>query len=264
MCSAAPRIVLTALLVSWAAAQDFQVLGTTVVDQDFFVKGELMPGETLALFIRRYRKKHGLSPKTSPRVDGVTVTRPTLATSSEPLGLSAGAKQVLRSVDDSFSCEGLPYGYYSDPSNACHVYHVCYPMSLPSVSRQAPSVRMMLSASFFCNVNQVFDQHLLTCVPDTPSFDCEGVRRLYGSSNSQFFGEVDFNESTGAISPLADSDGRLPDSVVDLGTGQTAADADLPEGERLQFVDLVKRSLALISGLKVVAISVDPASVNSH
>lgn len=28
-----------------------------------------------------------------------------------------------------YSCEGLPYGYYSDPENSCQVFHICNPIN---------------------------------------------------------------------------------------------------------------------------------------
>ena len=45
----------------------------------------------------------------------------------EPLNLPSGASARLGSIDTSFSCVDLPYGFYADQANDCRVFHVCNP-----------------------------------------------------------------------------------------------------------------------------------------
>ncbi|XP_037093050.1 uncharacterized protein LOC119112868 [Pollicipes pollicipes] len=199
------RICLAVALAGLAATQEnFQLLGNTVVDENFFVIGELAPGETLQQFIRRYRRLNapvGGAP-------GPTVPRaPAVASSPEPLGLSSGATNVLGRIDESFSCEGLPYGFYADPENDCRIFHVCNPLSRGST----------LQYSFFCNEGLEFDQQLLTCVRSFGRMSCATARQLYESSNSQFFKNVNFNEGVPLLSTPGVNIPPLDDGVIEIG-----------------------------------------------
>ncbi|KAF0311806.1 Low density lipoprotein receptor adapter protein 1 [Amphibalanus amphitrite] len=261
----------------------FQLRGNFVVDTDFFVRGQLEPGETLEQFIKRYRKEQGLQGAWI-RLDGSAIESPTLVTSREPLGLAAGAREVLQQVEETFSCEGLPYGYYTDISNDCRVYHVCQPVAVPSAVRRASVIRVTLAASFFCNVGQVFDQRLLTCVTRTPEFDCATQGYLYAASNSQFFRDVNFNMAPAAADDNERRDGEAGDAARERDDKNTAILAeqlfsvhngqletfgqsfDRPgtgkgeEEEEVQYVDLIRRSMGehatQVTAVKVVTFSV--------
>ena len=41
---------------------------------------------------------------------------------------SSGYELVVGEVQETFSCEDRPYGYYADVDNACMVFHICLPI----------------------------------------------------------------------------------------------------------------------------------------
>ncbi|XP_043197065.1 uncharacterized protein LOC122367734 [Amphibalanus amphitrite] len=214
-------ICLTAAVLATAHAQ-LQLVGTSVVDQNFFVVGELQPGETFDQFKRRFKQENpsaavdsGLVRSSNPAAPRV----PTAGSSNEPLGLSSGATELLGRIDESFSCEGLPYGYYADSSNDCRVYHVCDPGRSGTQTNQF---------SFFCNVGTEFDQQLLTCVHESLDRSaCSGARQFYESSNSQFFRDVGFNAGASPPVPVQEVSPPTDDGqVVLIGvTGGVPVDA---------------------------------------
>ena len=140
------------------------------------------------------------------------------------------------------------------------------------------ALRVTLATSFFCNIGQVFDQRLLTCVTRAPGFDCASQGYLYAASNSQFFRDVNFNmppaaEDAGEPSDAAAAGDERGDSATAIlaerlfsaHNGQLATfgqSFDRPgtareedREEELQYVDLVRRQaprVTQLTGVKVV------------
>ena len=65
--------------------------------------------------------------------------------SLEPLNLSSGASFMLGAISTTFSCLDRPYGYYADPDNNCHIFHVCNSSFFPDGSVHTYQYRSVLS-----------------------------------------------------------------------------------------------------------------------
>nr|XP_027235765.1 uncharacterized protein LOC113827070 [Penaeus vannamei] len=50
------------------------------------------------------------------------------ASARMPYVFSSGSESITGQVAQTFSCEGLPYGYYADVDNACRIFHICLPI----------------------------------------------------------------------------------------------------------------------------------------
>ncbi|KAL7637568.1 UNVERIFIED_CONTAM: hypothetical protein RMT77_012296 [Armadillidium vulgare] len=93
-----------------------------------------------------------------------------------------GFATILRSaVSESFSCEGLAYGYYADTENNCEIFHVCLP-----VNDHEGNLIETAHFSFLCPNTTIFNQESLTCASEQDALPCADARSLYESSNSEF------------------------------------------------------------------------------
>lgn len=96
--------------------------------------------------------------------------------------LSDGYDFILSApLDTSFSCEGLPYGYYADEANNCEIFHVCLP-----IPDEIGALVETAHFSFFCGNDTVFDQSTLTCNHRGDALPCSEARSFYDLSNSEF------------------------------------------------------------------------------
>ena len=86
-------------------------------------------------------------------------------------------------VQQGFSCEARPYGYYADVANNCEVFHICLPLE-----DAGGNVIDYAQWSFVCGNQTIFDQQTLTCNYPTDAFPCEEAETLYGAVE---FGRVD-------------------------------------------------------------------------
>ncbi|CAL4061889.1 unnamed protein product [Meganyctiphanes norvegica] len=91
----------------------------------------------------------------------------------EPLNLPSGASLLLGSVSTEFSCNSLPYGYYGDEANNCHVFHICYPALFSS------GVVETYQYSFMCGEGTQFDQKELACVSYESALPCGETKNYY-------------------------------------------------------------------------------------
>lgn len=84
-----------------------------------------------------------------------------------PHELPADFELIVGNYDQSFSCEGLKYGYYADMANACKVFHVCQPITL------ADGTEQIQHWSFLCGNQTVFNQFSLTCSHPDEAIPCD-------------------------------------------------------------------------------------------
>ena len=64
------------------------------------------------------------------------------------------AEDILSApVQEAFSCEARPYGYYADVSNNCEVFHICLPLE-----DAEGNVIDYAQWSFVCGNTTIFDQ----------------------------------------------------------------------------------------------------------
>ncbi|KAL7637571.1 UNVERIFIED_CONTAM: hypothetical protein RMT77_012299 [Armadillidium vulgare] len=116
------------------------------------------------------------------RIAFLALSLVTLAYCRMPYQLSDGYEYVLRSqLDTSFSCEGLPYGYYADEANNCEVFHICLP-----IADEIGALVETAHFSFFCGNGTVFSQDTLTCSHPEDALPCNEARSFYDISNSEF------------------------------------------------------------------------------
>ncbi|KAK8392994.1 hypothetical protein O3P69_013200 [Scylla paramamosain] len=106
----------------------------------------------------------------------------TSAAPQEPLNLSSGASFMLGAISTTFSCLDRPYGYYADPDNNCHIFHVCHPSLLHDGSVHT------YQYSFMCGEGTVFDQKEMTCVAEWVATPCTEASSFY--LRNQEFGQV--------------------------------------------------------------------------
>ncbi|CAM1321510.1 Uncharacterised protein g7807 [Pycnogonum litorale] len=99
--------------------------------------------------------------------------------------LPSGTKKLLDSpLKTTFSCRGLPYGYYADMENDCRIFHLCVPpIRLPPGYRQS---NMVFMYSFMCASQTIFDQSKLTCRYPNDAIECRHSSQHLGS-NRKFF-----------------------------------------------------------------------------
>jgi len=86
-------------------------------------------------------------------------------------------------VQEAFSCEARPYGYYADVDNACQMFHICYPVVYPDGQEE------MFKWSFLCPNQTMFDQSTLVCTFPLDALPCEEAPNFYNgpdSINDQF------------------------------------------------------------------------------
>lgn len=94
-------------------------------------------------------------------------------TKADRLNLPSNSTTIRENITDTFSCEGLTYGYYADVDNDCQVFHVC----LPS---QAPSGRNTTYRwSFICPKETIFNQEVLVCTRARDAIDCADSPMYY-------------------------------------------------------------------------------------
>ena len=106
-----------------------------------------------------------------------------VATARMAYQLPDGAEFLLRarSLQETFSCEGRPYGYYADTDNNCEVFHVCLP-----VEDDLGEIIENAHFSFICGNQTVFSQDSLACANEADAFPCEEAASLYDASNAEF------------------------------------------------------------------------------
>ncbi|XP_047490362.1 uncharacterized protein LOC125039999 [Penaeus chinensis] len=104
-----------------------------------------------------------------------------LASARMPYVFSSGSEFITGQVAQTFSCEGLPYGYYADVDNACRVFHICLP--IPDDLGQIVETAHF---SFICGNQTIFDQQTLTCNHPQDAFPCDQAPSLYDIKNAEF------------------------------------------------------------------------------
>ena len=96
--------------------------------------------------------------------------------------LPSGSEFLLRStLQTTFTCDELPYGYYADMDNDCQLFHVCLP-----VADDIGAVVETAHFTFVCGNQTVFSQETLTCVHEADAFPCAESRSLYDLANADF------------------------------------------------------------------------------
>ncbi|KAL7637569.1 UNVERIFIED_CONTAM: hypothetical protein RMT77_012297 [Armadillidium vulgare] len=97
--------------------------------------------------------------------------------------LPPGSETILRTATftESFSCDGLPYGYYADDANNCEIFHICYP-----INDEEGNLLETAQFSFVCPNQTIFNQESLTCVLEGEAVPCGEARSLFESSNAGF------------------------------------------------------------------------------
>jgi len=80
--------------------------------------------------------------------------------------LAADAELIVGSINPTFSCDGLRYGYYADTANDCKIFHVCLPQTLPDGTESVEQF------SFFCGNQTIFNQFSLTCTSPEEAVPC--------------------------------------------------------------------------------------------
>lgn len=73
-------------------------------------------------------------------------------------------------LKETFSCEGLRFGYYADMDNDCKIFHICHPRQL------ADGSGIMEHYSFICGNQTVFNQFSQTCSHPDDAIPCEQSR----------------------------------------------------------------------------------------
>ncbi|XP_071552195.1 U-scoloptoxin(01)-Cw1a-like isoform X2 [Panulirus ornatus] len=85
-------------------------------------------------------------------------------------------------VQEAFSCEGRPFGYYADVTSKCRIFHVCQP-----IPDEFGVVLETAHFSFLCGNLTVFNQETLTCAYPEDAYPCELAEEIYDISNIDFF-----------------------------------------------------------------------------
>lgn len=111
--------------------------------------------------------------------------------SSSSLGLPSNSTHIRQNIRDTFSCNGLSYGYYADVDNDCQIFHICYPYP------QLDGSTLMYKWSFICPEQTIFNQETLTCTRPEDAVPCEEVATYYFVNDS--FGKVDEHFSKNEI-----------------------------------------------------------------
>ncbi|XP_068242617.1 U-scoloptoxin(01)-Cw1a-like [Palaemon carinicauda] len=83
--------------------------------------------------------------------------------------------------NQSFNCEGRPYGYYADVANDCKIFHICLP-----IPNDAGDVVETAQFSFFCGNQTVFSQESLACSHPQEALPCSESEALFDISNADF------------------------------------------------------------------------------
>jgi len=96
--------------------------------------------------------------------------------------LPADAELLLSEpLQQTFSCEQLPYGYYADVANNCQIFHVCQPL--------ADDIGALLETAHFtfaCGEGTIFDQQTLTCQRPSLALPCGEASAFFRSANEGF------------------------------------------------------------------------------
>jgi len=102
--------------------------------------------------------------------------------------LPASARDLLQEpLQENFSCEDLPYGYYADVENNCQVFHICVPIA-DDIGALVDTTQF----TFSCGAGTIFNQESLTCNHEALSPPCANSPDLYRSSNQEFGRTDDF------------------------------------------------------------------------
>ncbi|XP_069166102.1 pneumococcal serine-rich repeat protein [Procambarus clarkii] len=87
---------------------------------------------------------------------------------------AAEAESVVGELNDNFSCDSRPYGYYADQSHKCQVFHICMPVTT-ATGRTLDTFQF----SFFCPNQTRFSQDSRTCIDEERAFPCHKAHTLY-------------------------------------------------------------------------------------
>ncbi|XP_066967351.1 uncharacterized protein [Macrobrachium rosenbergii] len=99
------------------------------------------------------------------------------------LGLPSNSTSIRKNIRNTFSCDGLSYGYYADVDNDCQIFHICYPYP------QSDGSTFMYKWSFICPEKTIFNQETLTCTRPEDAVPCGEVSAYYFVNDS--FGNAD-------------------------------------------------------------------------
>ena len=118
-----------------------------------------------------------------------------------PYELAMDADKLLAGpIKETFSCEGLRFGYYADVDNECKIFHICYPRQL------ADGSAIMDHYSFICGNQTVFNQFSQTCSHPDEAVPCEQSRDFYylneryGVEDENFHRDEDVNAYNSIVS----------------------------------------------------------------
>ena len=118
-----------------------------------------------------------------------------------PYELAMDADLLLTEpIKETFSCEGLKYGYYADVDNECKIFHICYPRQL------ADGSAIMEHYSFICGNQTIFNQYSQTCSHPDEAVPCEQSREFYylneryGVAEENFHRDEDANAYNSIVS----------------------------------------------------------------
>ncbi|XP_047493374.1 U-scoloptoxin(01)-Er1a-like [Penaeus chinensis] len=89
-------------------------------------------------------------------------------------------------INDGFSCDGRPYGFYSDVDNECKAYHVCEPV----VDEDGQLVEMA-HYTFLCGEKTIFDQEQLSCATPGEAYPCANAAAIYEETNHRLLIEAE-------------------------------------------------------------------------
>ncbi|XP_076369489.1 uncharacterized protein LOC143256287 [Tachypleus tridentatus] len=114
--------------------------------------------------------------------------------------LPPGVEFIVGQITTSFSCDGLPSGYYGDVDNDCKIFHICHTQTLPDGDL---SVRHW---SFFCGNQTIFNQMSFTCAFPEEAVPCRYAPDFYylnnniGVENAPFLTDEDIARAYAVIS----------------------------------------------------------------
>ncbi|XP_076369599.1 uncharacterized protein LOC143256343 [Tachypleus tridentatus] len=114
--------------------------------------------------------------------------------------LPPGVEFIVGQITTSFSCDGLPSGYYGDVDNECKIFHICHTQTLPDGDL---SVRHW---SFFCGNQTIFNQMSFTCAFPEEAVPCRYAPDFYylnnniGVENAPFLTDEDIARAYAVIS----------------------------------------------------------------
>lgn len=89
--------------------------------------------------------------------------------------MASGVELLIPSVRETFSCDGMDYGYYADVGNNCQIFHICVPP--------------IQHYTFFCGNGTIFDQRTLVCTREEEATPCQEAERYYIINSN--FGKTD-------------------------------------------------------------------------